>query len=165
MQAGSSSKSGLAEVDGSAKTKLTKRRRAPRGPYWNLAKETCAICHHKLVNTMDAQLGLPPVHPPTVESTDEETGDETTGGPQPETNEDTRIHVPARTDCDEECVYCYYCIAEALAKEAKERDAQVNLKREDSSQEKHMNGSAVEKGWTCLRCGDDVHGCKRVEPE
>lgn len=65
-------------------------------------------------------------------------------------NED-RIYVPAQTDCWGGCKYCYYCIADGLA-----RHAQVS---EGAKDEKLVTK------WTCLRCGGAATKATRVGAE
>jgi hypothetical protein len=147
-----------------------KRERSNRGPYWTLSKNTCAICHHRLRDTIDAQLGLPAIQPTTTVTTGsaaigrltgEDVDPEQEGGEQGEDNEETRIHLPAKTDCEEECRYCYYCISEALTIRAKEVAGLDEVARKgagDDAKEKVI----PPKGWGCLRCGEEVWNCIRI---
>jgi peroxin-2 len=52
---------------------------------------------------------------------------------------DTTVKIPYKTNCENECRYCYYCIVGVL----------VNCQEE------------IEDGWECLRCGQVVDGASR----
>jgi peroxin-2 len=62
-------------------------------------------------------------------------------------NED-RIFVPAQTDCWGECKYCYYCIADELARHSQRFAAE--------------GGDESAAKWTCLRCGGAVTKASRM---
>jgi len=78
-------------------------------------------------------------------------------------NEETRIHLPAKTDCEDECRYCFYCISEVLTRRAKE--VELESKRRGGGVEDEDDtapGRGKMKGWECLRCGEEVWGCIRI---
>ena len=142
-----------------------RRRERPRGPYWTLHRNSCAICHHRLRDTIDAQLGLPAIQPTgDVAAIGKLTGEDVDAEQQTEEeNEETRIHVPAQTDCEEECRYCYFCISEALTLQAK--TVADGEKRRQGSETQRKEGQVPDrtiKGWDCLRCGGEVWSCIRV---
>lgn len=84
-------------------------------------------------------------------------------------NEETRIHLPTRAGCEEGCMYCYHCIAEALGRARKEDEAKGRLRLTEAGQQKPSKAGKGEgrgedkgKGWTCLRCEEDVWECNRI---
>jgi hypothetical protein len=161
---------------GSRAKQEEKRGRRRRGTYADLPGRTCAICHHRLRDTLDGRLGLPAiglvVDPGSAVDADPGdssalarlTGDEVDRDNEVD-NEETRIHLPAKTDCEDECRYCFYCISEVLTRRAKE--VEVEAKRrgrggdDDEDQVGVPNRDKV-KGWECLRCGEEVWGCIRI---
>jgi hypothetical protein len=173
----SSPKDNLGHTFGTKTGRRKRERERPKGPYWTLSRNTCAICHHRLRDTLDAQLGLPAIQPAgegsltgigrltgeTIDPEDQERHDDG------DDNEETRIHIPAQTDCEEECRYCFYCISEALTMRAKQaQTAQEERGRRKGRQDKQIvekdgsGVSAVVKGWDCLRCGGEVWSCMRL---
>jgi peroxin-2 len=92
------------------------------GPLAHLPKSTCPICYLRTTSApvplvsggSGPQISLPPIQGTewgsqshTVESLGE--GDDVQ-------EEETRIFVPAQSDCRGGCRWCYYCIAEELVK-------------------------------------------------
>lgn len=122
------------------------------GPMANLPKSTCPICHLRFTSapvpldpstSSGSAINLPPIQ--SVFTTDLAEG---------ESKEETRIYVPAQTDCWGACRWCYYCIAGELAKhrgglETRRRNRPAAKKEE-------------EEKWTCLRCGGGATRAWRV---
>lgn len=143
--------------------------------YVGLPRRTCAICHHRLRDTLGGRLGLPMIG--TISGGDVEgseelvkltTGDEVGVIVHEEDddddeldNEETRIHLPAKTDCEDECRYCFYCISEVLTRRAKEVEME-SQRRGVGVGVGEGEGEGKVKGWECLRCGEEVWGCIRV---
>lgn len=99
----STSVAGLSKVSASAHT----------GPLAHLPKETCPICHLRYTSApipLDAStsqgssFSLPPILTFPTSTSGEEA------------KEETRVYVPAQTDCWGGCQWCYYCIAGELGK-------------------------------------------------
>ncbi|ORY34007.1 Pex12 amino terminal region-domain-containing protein [Naematelia encephala] len=120
---------------------------AHSGPLAKLPRSTCPICYLRhssdpipldASTSQGASINLPPI---SQHESDEETKDE------------TRIYVPAQTDCWGGCRWCYYCIAGELAKH---HDKVKEIKLGSKSEE-------MEK-WSCLRCGGGVSRAWRVGP-
>ncbi|WVQ99378.1 hypothetical protein IAU59_006511 [Kwoniella sp. CBS 9459] len=132
-------------------------------PYAGLPKSTCPICHIRYssapvpLDSNTAQgsaLSLPPI---SIAGGDElglgsgaasafEHGDD---------DEESRIFIPAQTDCRGNCQWCYYCIGEELYKHGERaRDKSGRNQREKEVNEKEK--------WQCLRCGDGVTRAWRV---
>lgn len=89
---------------------------------------TCPVCYLRRTN---APVELPgtDIELPMIEDEDLEADPE------------DRIFLPAQTDCWGQCQYCYYCVAEELARFAKENKGEK---------------------WTCLRCGGSATKARRV---
>jgi len=86
---------------------------------------------------------------------------------QQDVNEETRIHMPTRAGCSSQCVYCYYCIAQALTVQARleeqKADEEVRGRGENGKEKEEGKGIDSEKsGWSCLRCGEKVKSCERI---
>ncbi len=117
-----------------------------KGPLWHLPKDICPICYTRLRHDVDPKLGLPlPIPSEPIE----------TEVPSQTEPDEARIHLPTRAGCNEGCVYCYYCIGDALA---------VKAKGVEEVERYHQLKERVEKmgGWECLRCGEEVWTCRRV---
>ncbi|GAA5925178.1 hypothetical protein JCM3775_006388 [Rhodotorula graminis] len=113
----------------------------PHGPLAFLPPHTCPVCYSRST--------APPTHLPSASFADptlpsasllHHTGG--AGGPAAGDG-DTSVKVPYVADCRFACRYCYYCVVGALAKADDEAD----------------------DAWTCLRCGEEVHGARREEVE
>ncbi|EIW70622.1 hypothetical protein TREMEDRAFT_68135 [Tremella mesenterica DSM 1558] len=119
--------------------------KAHSGEYANLPLSTCPLCYRRIhskpapITSMTTSIQLPPI------SIDQE-----------EEDEETRIYVPAQTDCWGECKWCYYCIADELVRHRHE------LTKHQRSSRK---GSEEDESWICLRCGGAVTTSRRAIPE
>ena len=127
---------------------------AHAGPLASLPKSTCPICHLRFTSApvpLDSSsasgsaINLPPIQ--SVFSTE---------SPEVESREETRIFVPAQTDCWGGCRWCYYCVAGELAKH---RDATEARRKTSRSEEESGEGEAK---WSCLRCGGGATRAWRV---
>ena len=128
-------------------------RSAHSGPLASLPKSTCPICHFRLnsapipldANTASGSaISLPPIQ--SVFSSEI---------PEDEAKEETRIFVPAQTDCWGSCRWCYYCIAGKLVN----HHVAVKAKRKTGPEEKE------EEKWDCLRCDGGITRAWRVGGE
>lgn len=146
----------------------------PTGPFANLPLETCPICHLRqtaVPRPLDSvgagsDIALPPISG---------SGQEEAGGS--EGHEETRIFVPAQTDCWAGCKWCYYCIGEELFKDhegvsrrRKEKSVGPDVRAEGKGdfpgeKRKMVAVKEVEEGWGCLRCGGSVSRAWRVGAE
>lgn len=130
---------------------------AHSGPLASLPKPTCPICHLRLSSapvpldsstSSGSAINLPPIR--SVFSTEL---------PEDQSKEETRIFVPAQTDCWGGCRWCYYCIAGELTKHRDTLEA-----RQKTSRPSEKRGEGEEK-WSCLRCGGGVTRAWRVGAE
>ncbi|WWD17329.1 hypothetical protein CI109_101769 [Kwoniella shandongensis] len=137
------------------------------GPLAGLPKATCPICHLRITSTpvpLDSStsqgtaLTLPPLSG---------LGEESFGHGEGDVKEESRIFVPAQTDCEGGCKWCYYCIGEELYKhrgiETSKRNGREG-KKGNSKNEKDEIGSGEDR-WECLRCGGGVSRAWRVGAE
>ncbi|ODN79814.1 hypothetical protein L202_03711 [Cryptococcus amylolentus CBS 6039] len=123
-----------------------------KGPLAHLPKTTCPICYLRHTSapvplsssSQGTSISLPPLPTGAADS-----------AAATEDNED-RIFVPARTDCEGECVWCYYCIGEELYRNQEE----VALK--PVSKNGPEESDTEEGKWSCLRCGGKVGRAWRV---
>ena len=134
----------------------------------HLPKATCPICHLRQstapVPLSDTRAGsnirLPPI---TARDSliQQIRGDQEHLVAQEEeaVKEETRIFVPAQSDCWGGCRWCYYCIQEEIVKH--------RLRLEDEKQGKGKMKDAEQQGdkWTCLRCGGGVSKAWRAGTE
>ena len=127
---------------------------APSGLLASLPTATCPICYLRFASapvpldtstSYGSAINLPPIQTVSLK--------EVTDG---ESTEETRIFVPAETDCWGRCRWCYYCIGAELAKHRSGLD-----RRPRSPQLPEKLGEGTEK-WTCLRCGGGVFRAWRV---
>ncbi|TXT07105.1 hypothetical protein VHUM_03275 [Vanrija humicola] len=125
-----------------AATTTAKRTGAPvpvaahAGVVAGIPRHTCPVCYLRRTTTPVAISGTDISLPPL-------TADDAAANDEANDNED-RIFIPAQTDCWGGCKYCYYCVADELARWDKEQA--------DAA------GGKVRKAakWTCLRCGGGV---------
>lgn len=132
-----------------------------QGPLADLPLDTCPICHLRQsaaprpLDSIGAGSGisLPPI---SGSGQDEAAG-----------QEETRIFVPAQSDCWGGCRWCYYCIGEELYKHhesvkrrQKEKGGGGKKGRKFADGEKEEEQK--DKGWSCLRCGGSVSRAWRV---
>lgn len=94
---------------------------AHSGPFAKLPRAVCPICYVRRTEAPQALSGTD-IELPALDNA--------------ETEDEDKIFVPAETDCWGRCQYCYYCVADELARV----------------------GRRAEKGegegkWACLRCG------------
>ena len=126
----------------------TKSTAAHSGKYASLPKETCPICYRRS-GAGNAPLGAAglgsSIQLPKVEQKDENIADD-----------ETRVFVPAQTDCWGGCQWCYYCIADELVRHQQD----LNRKRG----RKKASVADGESRWECLRCGGGVSRAWRVGP-
>ena len=80
--------------------------------------------------------------------------------------DETRIYVPAESDCWGKCRWCYYCIKGELAKHqlAHSEAGRVGQQVNGSVKQSEKDLEKTEK-WTCLRCGGGVSIAWRVGPD
>jgi peroxin-2 len=134
----------------STSTKLTK---AHSGPLAALPVLTCPICHLRYTSTPQpisststgSNIALPPIQIGEL-------------GEGQDGIEETRVFVPAKTDCWGGCEWCYYCIAGELATFEKAKAEKTS--RGDKG--KRKGNQAEEEKWMCLRCGGGVTRAWRV---
>ncbi|GAA5997243.1 pex2/pex10/pex12 family protein [Rhodotorula paludigena] len=107
----------------------------PHGPLAFLAPDVCPICH--------SRSHAPPSHLPSASFADPTLPSasllHTSSSSSGDAAGDTRVKVAYVADCRFGCRYCYYCIVGALVKADDE----------------------AEEAWSCLRCGEAVHGARR----
>lgn len=107
----------------------------PHGPLAFLAPDVCPICH--------SRSHAPPSHLPSASFADPTLPSasllHTSSSSSGDAAGDARVKVAYVADCRFGCRYCYYCIVGALVKADDE----------------------AEEAWTCLRCGEAVHGARR----
>ena len=120
----------------------------PRGKYWTLSPQQCAICAENASTNLNfsdpanALTSLTAASPYAAANTaNEDDLDDPDYVPQ------FPIHNPYITSCGH--VYCYYCITERMMRTADERSG-IGLK-----------GTR----WECLRCTEGVVAVDRVEAE
>jgi len=131
---------------------------AHSGPLAHLPLSTCPICHLRtssapvpLASTSSGSaITLPPLHGGGIASEFE----------NEQSDEETRVFVPAETDCWGGCRWCYYCIAGELAKHRQE--AEEEIKKAGKGEKA---ASEAERKWECLRCGGGVTRAWRVGTE
>ncbi|KAK8864373.1 hypothetical protein IAR55_001621 [Kwoniella newhampshirensis] len=139
------------------------------GQLAGLPKSTCPICHLRISSTpvpLDSTtsqgnaLTLPP-----IAGLGEGPSGHTEGGG--EAKEESRIFVPAQTDCEGACKWCYYCIGEELYKHreiiASKTKGKEGRRKDGTNNEGSANGE--EEKWQCLRCGGRVSRAWRVGAE
>jgi peroxin-2 len=141
------------------------------GPLAHLPKSTCPICYLRTTSApvplvsggSGPQISLPPIHG-TEWGSQSHTADLEHGDIAQE--EETRIFVPAQSNCRGGCRWCYYCIAEELVKrsEMESRRKAGARNRKGNGKEGEKNGEE-EQGWTCLRCGGVISRAWRVGAE
>ncbi|RSH87381.1 peroxisome assembly protein (Peroxin-2) [Saitozyma podzolica] len=141
------------------------------GPLAHLPKSTCPICYLRTTSApvplvsggSGPQISLPPIHG-TEWGSQSHTADLEHGDIAQE--EETRIFVPAQSNCRGGCRWCYYCIAEELVKQSEMESGRKAgaRKRKGNGKEGGKNGGE-EEGWTCLRCGGVVSRAWRVGAE
>lgn len=98
---------------------------AHSGPFARLPASVCPVCYVRRTEAPQALSGTD-IELPALDNA--------------ETEDEDKIFVPAQTDCWGQCMYCYYCVADELARAGK--------RAEKGEQEKPV--------WPCLRCGGDV---------
>ena len=127
----------------------------PSGLLASLPTTICPICHLRFSSApvpLDSStsygsvINLPPIQTALSE-------DIKGGG----SKEETRIFVPAETDCWGGCRWCYYCIGTELAKHRSGLDTRRSLLRSPEKPAEEVMGK-----WTCLRCGGGVSRAWRV---
>ncbi|WVF71449.1 hypothetical protein IAT40_006253 [Kwoniella sp. CBS 6097] len=159
------------------------------GPHAGLPKSTCPICHIRYssapvpldaTTSQGAALSLPPI---TIAGGDNLESGSGSGSAvsfaHVDDKEESRIFVPAQTDCRGNCQWCYYCIGEELYKHH-ERVKSIATKKpspdEGRKNKVYENGDAgkgeqggaeeldsdEEARWQCLRCGGGVTRAWRV---
>ncbi|WVR07023.1 hypothetical protein IAU60_004062 [Kwoniella sp. DSM 27419] len=130
------------------------------GPYAHLPKTTCPICHIRYSSApvpldsgsaQGAALTLPPID-----------GGAAAEFGHDQDQEESQIFVPAQTDCEGGCQWCYYCIGEELHKYQ-----QRTKGHRMSTGSKDQGGEGADKvfSWSCLRCGGGVTRAWRVGVE
>ncbi|WOO85885.1 Peroxisome biogenesis factor 2 [Vanrija pseudolonga] len=132
-------------------TNTAKKKGAPvpvaahAGVVAGIPRHTCPVCYLRRTTTPVAISGTDISLPPL-------TADDAAANDEANDNED-RIFIPAQTDCWGGCKYCYYCIADELARWDKEQA--------------EVAGGKVRKAdkWTCLRCGGGVTRAWRAGAE
>lgn len=135
--------------NGGAETNHSDDTSRRKGQLWHLPKDICPICYTRLRHDVDPKLGLPlPI--PSEADVEVEIEQSKQTGP-----DEAKIHLPTRAGCKASCVYCYYCIGDALAVKAKEVE-----EAERYHERKEAGGKMG--GWECLRCGEEVWTCRRV---
>ncbi|OCF36856.1 peroxin-2 [Kwoniella heveanensis BCC8398] len=155
------------------------------GPYAGLPRSTCPICHIRYSSApvpLDAStsqgsaLSLTPITL-SAGSSEAETGMMTEFG-HGDDKEESRIFVPAQTDCRGNCQWCYYCIGEELYKHRERVKNEAAKQKTTTTKKKKMaldNGGidgmhkqeredevAEKDKWECLRCGGCVTRAWRV---
>jgi peroxin-2 len=134
---------------------------AHSGPFAHLSKSTCPICHLRLTSSpvaiapageAGASISLPRIGGTSLNSTH---GDERDG--EEDVKAETRIFVPAESDCQGRCRWCYYCIAEQLVRHREEVEARRKKGRGGYEEN--------EEAWSCLRCGGGITRAWRVGEE
>lgn len=136
-------------------------RAAHSGRLAGLPLTTCPICHQRKSSTpvpiasssAGANISLPPI--PHLDA-DGSASDGLADGSSADMEEETRMFVPAQTDCWGGCRWCYYCIAEELVK---------HRERLDASKKAGKPVAPEEEKWACLRCGGQVTRAWRAGPE
>lgn len=137
---------------GAAANGAASNRAAHSGRLAGLPLTTCPICHQRKSSTpvpiasssAGANISLPPI--PHLDA-DGSSVDDLVDGSSADIEEETRMFVPAETDCWGGCRWCYYCIAEELVK---------HRERLDASRKAGKPVAPEEEKWTCLRCGGQV---------
>ncbi|WVQ72574.1 hypothetical protein IAR50_002132 [Cryptococcus sp. DSM 104548] len=122
-----------------------------KGPMAYLPKTTCPICYLRHTSApvplSSSSQGTSISLPPLPQGGADVAGD---------LEDEDRIFVPARTDCEGECVWCYYCIGEELYKN-REKVKHKPLPK-DGAEEADLEKDK----WSCLRCGGRIGKAWRI---
>lgn len=141
-------------------------RAAHTGPLADLPLSTCPICHLRTSsspvplasNSTGSSLSLPPIHGAGIIT---EFGHEAS-------TEETRVFIPAQTDCWGGCKWCYYCITGELIQFRQEHQKKLMpTAKKGIATDRRAEGDQEEAKWDCLRCGGGVTRAWRVgmQPE
>ncbi|WVW83886.1 hypothetical protein I302_105908 [Kwoniella bestiolae CBS 10118] len=154
-----------------------------KGIYSTLPKSTCPICYSRnstqpvplSSSSAGSNLTLPPIE-----------GVSGSGFGHEEDEEDSRVFIPAQTDCRGDCRWCYYCIGGVLYEHYERVKARGGKKgdkgegrAERAERAENKDGTREGKGesregkevdeveseadkWDCLRCGGKVGRAWRV---
>lgn len=149
--------------------------KAHTGPLADLPLTTCPICHLRQTSSpvpLDSVGAGSGISLPRISGSGQGEPKSMSQG-----DDETRIFVPAQTDCWGGCRCCYYCIGEELYKHAegvKERLAKARpVEGTKKGQEGQKSGevnqtiapSDEKHPWECLRCGGSVTRAWRVGAE
>jgi peroxin-2 len=159
-----------------ATTKSSKRSRvaAHSGPLANLSLSTCPICYQRAMtapvaltgSSTGSSLTLPPLHPQNLAGAGAGLSGLGLGQFGNTTDsEESRIFVPAQSDCWGECTWCYYCITGELLRFEQEFPRVISTELSEGKQEVISEQKAMEgerRKWDCLRCGGVVTRAWRV---
>ncbi|WVQ82355.1 hypothetical protein IAT38_004483 [Cryptococcus sp. DSM 104549] len=152
------------------------------GPLAHLPKATCPVCYLRVSSApvaldsagQGSGMMLPAI-PGSGEGAfghgEASLGEEGEGGgDEDDTKEECRVYVPAETDCEGKCRWCYYCIGEELLKH---REKIAKARKTGKAEEGTGHGKGKEEAaeeekeekWSCLRCGGGVSRARRVGAE
>lgn len=98
---------------------------AHSGPFARLPASVCPVCYVRRTEQPQALSGTD-IELPSLDNA--------------ETEDEDKIFVPAQTDCWGQCMYCYYCVADELARAGR----------------RFQKGEQESSVWSCLRCGGEV---------
>ncbi|WVO22225.1 uncharacterized protein IAS62_003555 [Cryptococcus decagattii] len=137
------------------------------GPFARLSKTTCPICYirHSAapVTLSSTSQGSSLTLPPIPGSSEAAFGHEV---PEIDSEEECRIFMPARTDCDGGCLWCYYCIGEELYRHRKSNLRTANKRSKPTRNgQQELDKTEEEVKWNCLRCGGGVSKAWRADSQ
>ncbi|WVO16277.1 hypothetical protein L204_103952 [Cryptococcus depauperatus] len=128
-----------------------------KGPLAHLPRHICPLCYIKRSNapvplsstTQGSEIILPPISGLSEPMLGHDEAEDKV--------EVNRVFMPAKTDCNGGCQWCYYCIGEELYKH-REKLRQKSVQNKEGQKEEI-------KLWTCLRCGGRASRAWRLGAE